>query len=125
MAELIKTAQDGLALSDTHIAEAMGYDNPVITELLKLGKMRLPINKVPQLAEVLEVPPAKLLQMVLRETSPDILKAIESCYGPMLLTDAEARLIRSIRENAGDRESALLMFDKEAVVALVVASPVI
>lgn len=123
VAELIGTAQQGLALSDAHIAEAIGCGTPEITSLLKLGKMRLPIPKVPQMAEVLEVKPSKLMQMVLREISPETLAAIESCYGPMVLTDAEARLIQSIRQSADGRESAIMMFDKEAVVALVVAAP--
>lgn len=123
VAELIENAQQGSALSDAHIAESIGCDNPAITTLLKQGKMRLPIPKVPQMAEVLEVKPSKLMQMVLREISQETLEAIEACYGPMVLTDAEARLIRSIRQSAGGRESAIMMFDKEAVVALVVAAP--
>ena len=123
VAELIETAQQGLTLSDTHIAEALGYDHPVLTALLKQGKMRLPISKVPLLAEVLEIKPAQLLQMVLRETAPDMLEAVEACYGPMLLSDAEVRLIRQIRQSAAGRDTGLVMFDKEAMVALVVATP--
>lgn len=122
LAEMIETAQKGLELSDTHIAEALGFDHPVVTQLLKQGKMRLPIAKVPQLAEVLEVQPAKLLQLLLRETSPDMLEAIEACYGPMLLSDAEVRLIRSIRQAGNGREPGVVMFDKDAVVAMVVAT---
>lgn len=123
VADLIEKAQQGLALSDNHIAEAIGCENPAITSLLKQGRMRLPIPKVPQMAELLEVKPSKLMQMVLREISQETLAAIEACYGPMVLTDAEAQLIRSIRQSAGGREPAIMMFDKEAVVALVVAAP--
>lgn len=123
VATLIENAQQNLHLSDAHIAEAIGCNNPAITSLLKQGKMRLPIPKVPQMAEVLEVKPSTLMQMVLHETSPETLEAIEACYGPMVLTDAEARLIRSIRQSADGTEPAIMMFDKEAVVALVVAAP--
>lgn len=123
VAELIEKTQRGLALSDSHVAESIGFENPAITSLIKQGKMRLPIPKVPQMAEVLEVKPSKLMQMVLREISQETLAAIEACYGPMVLTDTEARLIRSIRQSAGGREPAIMMFDKEAMVALVVAAP--
>lgn len=123
VAEWIKAAQDGLELSDAHIAQALGYEKPHVVANIKHGRIRLPITKVPQIAEVLQIEPARLLQMLLRETSPELLDAIETCYGPLLLTDAEARLIRSIRQAAGGRDTALMMFDKEAVVAMVVAAP--
>ena len=123
IAELIVSAQHGLELSDAHIADALGYDQANVVALIKQGRIRLPIAKVPQLAEVLQLHPSKLLQMALREISPEMLQAIEACYGPMVLSDAELRLIRSIRQAAGGRDTGLVMFDKDALVAMVVAAP--
>lgn len=123
VAQLIETAQRGLELSDEHVAKALGYEQPEIMKLLKQGTVRLPITKVPQLAEVLQIKPSMLMPMVLREISPQLLQVIEDCYDPFKLSDAEVRLIQAIRKSAGGKNSGLVMFDKEAFVALIVASP--
>lgn len=125
VAELIESRQRSLNLSDLHVAAALGCDNPGITGLIKSSTMRVPVSKVPHLAEVLQVQPSVLMRMVLLESSPEMLQAIEACYGPMELTDGEVRLLQSIRKSDTGGEPAIVICDKEAVIALVVASPVV
>jgi hypothetical protein len=121
VSEMINQAQEALGLSDQHVAEALGYDKSVVVRMLKTGNMRLPIGKVPQLAYCLRIEPRNLMRKVLGEISPDVLEAIESCYGPFDPSPAEARLITAIRTSAGGRETATVLFDKESIIALVVA----
>lgn len=123
LAEMIEIAQNRLALSDTHIAEALGFDHPVVTELLKQGKMRLPISKVLQLAKLLQIEPARLFRLVLGEHSPEMLEAIQACYAPLLLSTSEVWFIQAVREAAGVRRTATMTLDKDAVLALVTAAP--
>ena len=45
----------------------------------------MPIQRVPALARALGVDPAKLMKMVLEEYQPEILEAIESSLGPIVI----------------------------------------
>lgn len=121
VSELIAQAQESLGLSDQDVAEVLGHDKSVVIRMIKTGKMRLPIGQVPQLAELLDLEPQMLMRKLLGEISLDVLQAIESCYGPLDLSQSEIRLISAIRKSSGGRDAATVLFDKESIIALVVA----
>lgn len=119
LSELIKQQQEGLGLADMALAEAIGYSNAAVIRLIKTGQMRLPINKARLLAQALEVEPSMVMKVLLREISPDALKSIEDCMGPLHLSPGERRLVMALRRSAGGRETAPILFDGEAVVTVV------
>ncbi|MDZ4124704.1 MAG: hypothetical protein U1E02_11085 [Hydrogenophaga sp.] len=45
--DMITRQQEGLELSDLAIADALGYANPRVIEMIKRGLMKLPMNKAP------------------------------------------------------------------------------
>lgn len=119
--ELINEAQAALRLSDKDIAENLGCEKSVVTQILKTGKMRLPIKHVPLLAELLDLEPGVLMRKVLKEISPDVLQAIESCLGPFDLSPTETHIITVMRKSSGGRDMATVHFGKESIIAVIVA----
>ena len=80
------TAQIGVCgKSQKQIAEEVGFPKANILTMCKHGTTRVPIQRVPALARALGVDPAKLMKMVLEEYQPEILEAIESSLGPIVI----------------------------------------
>lgn len=121
--EMITLKQEGLGLSDEAITDALCYEHPRVFQMIKSGQMKLPMNKAAALAVVLEVEPGDVMRLLLLETSPDMLHAIEECMGPLALSPGERRLLMALRKSAGGRETAPLFFDGAPIVAVIVGSP--
>lgn len=117
--QLIADRQADLGLSDLDVALGMSYDSPTVVALIKSGSMCLPINKARALADVLHVEPGAVMRMLLGDTSPEMLKGIEDCLGPLSLTSTEVRLIRKLRETAAGEATSPLFLDGNSVVAII------
>lgn len=90
------------------IAEDLGYDNPNILTLFKQGKTKLPINKVPAMANSLGVDPVKLIRLVMREYMPDTWDVLDGLIGASLVSDEERALLKVV-----DKATGGLGFDPE------------
>lgn len=121
VAQLIKARQTDLGKSDYEVAVALGYEQENIIAMIKRGTMRLPLNRVIEMAGVLEVDALQLLRFVLHESDPGLLNAIERVIGPMVLSQGEIRLIEAVRKVAKGREAVPMVLDRNSLVALVVA----
>jgi hypothetical protein len=122
IAQMLAQRQAALGASDQAIAEAMGYPNGAVTALLKDGRMKLPINKAHAFAHALDIEPGLVMRAALREMDPSALAAIERCLGPLHLSPGEARLITRLRQSSQGRDIAPVMFEKDSIVALVLAA---
>tara|TARA_R110002110_G_scaffold376568_2_gene586697 strand:+ start:205477 stop:205764 length:288 start_codon:yes stop_codon:yes gene_type:complete len=60
------------------ICEDIGYPHPNIITMFKNGETKVPLNKVPALAQALEIKPDKLMRLALQEYYPDAYQAILS-----------------------------------------------
>ena len=72
------------------IATAMGYDRSNIISMFKQGATRVPLEKVPALAEALETDTVELLTMWLAEYSPETLEGLQKHMGPTLSRNEKA-----------------------------------
>lgn len=88
VAQLIQARQNELGTTDQQVALALGYDHENVIAMIKRGAMRLPINKVIEMAGVLDVDAAALLRLTLGENDPLMLQTIEKILGPMTKTQA-------------------------------------
>lgn len=120
VANWIASRQAHCALTDEALAAQLGYDQPAVVRMMKSGAMRVPISKIPSLARALKVEPGDAMQLVLKETCPDILAAIEECVGPLRLTDKEQGLIKALRRASGGADIAPIFFEGAPVIAVVV-----
>lgn len=85
VAEFITERIEKIDKSQKDIAEEADFPKANLITMIKQGKTRVPIDRVPKLARALEVEPAELMKMVLSEYSPEILKAIESTLGEIVV----------------------------------------
>ena len=86
--------------SQKEIAEDIGYEKHNMITMLKQGKTRIPINKVPAMAKSLGVDKIHFLKLVMNEYMPAVWEAIEDCVGDNTYTENERELIKTVRENS-------------------------
>lgn len=88
------------------IAEHLGYTNPNIITMFKKGLTKVPLDKVPALAEILGLDPRHLMVLALREYHPGLLKVVQDTMGQML-SRTEMQVIEVFREATKDEDPAM------------------
>ena len=117
----IEARQAELGITDKQVCDALGFEKSIVFTMIKLGNVKLPLTRVPALAEVLSLDPGQLLKTAMRETAPELLAVIESVFNPMSLTKTETNLIKHLRKLAGDQPCSPIVFEGKAIIALVTA----
>lgn len=90
--------------SQREIAETLHYEKANVITMFKQGTTKLPINKVPLMAEVLGVDKIHLLRICMSEYMENVWAVIESMLGDQLLTKGERRILEVIREASDGRD---------------------
>ena len=121
LTSLLETAQATLGISDGELCATMGYEQQRTIQMIKQGRMRLPVQQVKALAEALSLDPSTVLRMVLNESSQGLFDLIKGILDPLTLTDAEVNLIRHCRKLANGKDVHPIVFDGKGVVAFVTA----
>lgn len=94
--------------SQKDIAKIAGFANPNMITILKQGVAKLALDRVPALAEALEIDPALLLRAALEQQfSPDTVTVIRKIMN-QTLTENEKEIIAYIRETAGENSDPQL-----------------
>lgn len=78
------------------IAAEVGYRNPNMISMIKTGRVNVPLEKIPALAQALRVDVALLLRLALEQQSPKISEAICGVFGT-IPTANEVDVIKTIR----------------------------
>lgn len=94
-----------LGKSQREIAQEVGYDRPNIISMFKKGITKVPLEKIPQLAAALEVDPALLFRIAMRQYWPDLQETINQVFGTVVTANEKAVLevIRAASTNADPR----------------------
>ena len=121
LVERIVARQEELGVTDSELCTALGYERDIVLTLIKSGSIKFPIPKIPALATALSLDDRELLRAALIESSPDLLATLDQIYNPIKLSAAEVNLIRHLRNLAGDRAAAPIVFEGKAIIALVTA----
>jgi transcriptional regulator with XRE-family HTH domain len=90
-------------LTQKELAKRLGYDKPNIITMFKQGLTKVPVERVPKLAELLECDPLMLLQMVMNEYKPGEFQAIMEICG-LPISKNERETIEIIRKVSGKRD---------------------
>ena len=104
--------------TQAQIAREVGY-GPNVVNMIKQGVIRLPMNKVGQVAGALGIDPLHLLRMALREYVPDTWAAIDEVVGRALVTDNERRVLEVLRKAAGGKDVQLNRDEERAIAQIV------
>ena len=118
---LIAESLELLHKSDQQVAKELGFTQTNVFTMIREGKIKMPINKVQQLAVAIDYPVADLLRAVLRDQAPDLLAVIEKVWAPLDLTANERKLIESYRFLSKGRDVVPLVMSGESIIALVSA----
>jgi hypothetical protein len=94
--EFIEERVNSSSVKQTDIASALGYDKPNLVTMFKQGKTKVPLDKVPKFAKVLEIDPKMLLRKWMSEYDPAMLKMIEDYFGD-IITKNERAILDEIR----------------------------
>lgn len=93
-------------LTQKAIAEALDYPQANIVTMFKQGLTKLPIGKVPALADVLGVSRSHLLRLVLSEYHPEMLGVVEGVVG-VILSENEIEAIQTLRRVSHGADPAI------------------
>lgn len=83
--------------SQLEIAEEVGYTKPNMITMIKQGKTKLPINKIPAFAKALGVDPVHLLRITMSEYMPETWDVMESLLGEAIITEGEKKVLEIVR----------------------------
>lgn len=96
-------------LTNVAVAEALEYPRPNVIAMIFNGSMKLPIDKVPAMARVLEIDPAALMRRTLTEYEPALLEVVESTLGLAgTLSEHERSLIDFVRNHLAGEDVDLI-----------------
>lgn len=88
------------------IAAECGYDKPNMIAMMKAGHVKVPLDKVPQLAKALNVEPAFLMRLAMNQYWPGAADTIAQVFGTILTTN-ETKIIEKIREFSKNSDPAM------------------
>ena len=106
-------------MTQKQFAKKVGYDNPNMVSMIKHGTTKMPLEKVPIFAEVLEVDPGHLFRLALEQYWPDLRSVISRIFG-CTVSSNEFVLITAIREASRNLDPIFTPNQIEAVIALLV-----
>ena len=83
--------------SQREIAFEIGYDKPNLISMFKRGEAKVPIDKIPALANAIKVDPAFLFRLAMEQYWPDMNEAVASVFGA-IVTRNERELLEKVRQ---------------------------
>ena len=92
--------EDAITLSDktqAQISAEVGYTKPNVLSMMKKGRTKIPLDKVPALAKACGVDPVAFLRVVMQEYQPANWEVIQSIVGNPL-TKEEESILNLVRE---------------------------
>jgi transcriptional regulator with XRE-family HTH domain len=94
VATMISDRIDRLAShrNQSELAKSMGFKSANMLSMIRRGKAKLPFNKIPIVAKVLDLDAALLLRTHLREEWPEFESAVFEIFGGVLTNTEKAWL---------------------------------
>lgn len=122
VARYLTEAIDRSEKTQREIAKAIGYNNPNIITMFKQGLTRVPIDKVPMLAEALDRSPIEFMTIALREYAPHLITVFEQVFGRMV-TDNEFEIVAFIRSISHGSDPRLSSDRQRELIAAAFGTP--
>lgn len=100
LATFVDEMMEELEVKDSDVAAALGYESVRIIRMVREGKLRLPLEQIPLLADAIGVTRESLMDAAIREYFPDAVRALIMTYGHGL-SDNEMAIVQLVRDVSG------------------------
>jgi len=97
LADYIRNEIDHSELSQKELAQMVGFKNPNIITMIKLGNSKLAINRIPKFAKALNLDPVLLLDRAYTEYDPETYAAIIEILGKPI-TAVERDILKLVND---------------------------
>ena len=104
--EFIEREINASRIKQSDIAKELGYKNANMIAIIKSGRTKLPVEKVPKLASILRIDPAFMLRKMLMEYDPEKLKIYEKLFDTAI-TKNELIILDEIRRLSNNSDPSL------------------
>lgn len=91
------------ALTQNEISTKLGLNSPNVVCMYKQQTAKVPLKRVPDLARILGLDPAKMLRLAFYEYHPETAAVVEKYMG-RIFKSSEITLMKYIATNLGDVE---------------------
>ncbi|WP_431064792.1 XRE family transcriptional regulator [Methylotuvimicrobium sp.] len=97
VADFLEKVINQSTYSQKEIADMAGFNSPNIITMLKQGLTKVPVERIPALARVLDIDRVEFFELVMKSYRPKEYAVIVEIFGDPI-SDAERRIIRLLRE---------------------------
>lgn len=104
-------------LTQREIGRRAGFEKPNIISMMKTGETKVPIDRIPALAEACDVDPHAFLRIAMQEYHPEIWGVLNLVFDPKL-DDREIGILRMLNIADPNAEIRWKRQDSEVVIAL-------
>ena len=105
MAQYIDEMMEERELSDKEVALRLGYNTPNVIRMFRQGRMKVPLDLVPALADAIGANRSKLMDRALQEYLPATIRALILCHSG--LTDNELAMVSFIRKISDNADPSI------------------
>ncbi len=104
--------------SQAEIASEAGFTNVNMLAMIKSGATRLPLDRVPALAEALKVDPARLLQLALQQWGGSAAARVFDTIFETVVTSNEVGWLGEIRDASDNSDPVITTRARSAIRAI-------
>ena len=79
------------------IAKEAGFDSSNTISMIKTGRTKLPLARIPALAKALDADPKEMLAIALETYQPELYAVLSAIAPSMLISTQELRVIHALR----------------------------
>jgi len=82
------------------IAREVGFDSVNVISMIKTGRTKIPLARIPALAKALDADPREMLAVALEAYQPELYGVLSTIAPSMLVSSNELRVINALRAAA-------------------------
>ena len=116
-ANFLSQAIEKSGLTQREISERAGFAKPNILSMMKRGETKVPIERIPALAEACGANARDFLRVAMQEYHPDVWRVLGEVFDPQL-TRRELDIIKMLNMADPDSEIEWMQQDADVLIAL-------
>ena len=105
IAVIIDEMMEDMDLTDKVLAVRLGYSSPSMIRMFREGRVKVPFEKIPDLADAIGANRRTLMDRALREYLPELIGALLRTHSA--LTDNELAIVECIRQLSDGSDPSL------------------